>query len=234
MRAIQFLPATAAALGLWVAAAPAQAQMDPGTQRLIEQLRPQDPDALNATRGLRRPTQVPNEATAPPVTLTPATPASGVQTPMQAAPRTAPTQIAPTQVAPTQIAPSQAARPTTTAPAGMPAASLTVNFASGSDVLTPSAMRELDRLGRALTSQDLAPFRFRIEGHTDTVGPASLNQTLSERRAAAVGRYLETRFGVPAARLDTIGLGETQLVVPTPDETANAENRRVQVINLGR
>jgi outer membrane protein OmpA-like peptidoglycan-associated protein len=116
----------------------------------------------------------------------------------------------------------------------MPSASLTVNFASGSDELTPSAMRELDRLGRALTSQELAPFRFRIEGHTDTVGPASLNQALSERRAAAVGRYLEQRFGVNPARLETIGLGQTQLVVPTPDQTPNAQNRRVQVINLGR
>lgn len=194
--------------------------MDPATQRLIEQLRPQDPDAINTTRGLRRPPQVPSEATAPPVLLTPAAPTPVAPTPAQAMRPPAP--------------PTPAPRPATTAPASMPSASLTVDFASGSDELTPSAMQELDRLGRALTSPDLAPFRFRIEGHTDTVGPASLNQSLSERRAAAVGRYLQQRFGVNPGRLDTIGLGETQLVVSTPDETPNSQNRRVQVINLGR
>ncbi len=225
MRASHLLPATALAFSVLGLGAPAMAQMDPATQRLIEQLRPQNPDALNATRGLRRPPAAPSETTAPPVVLTPAPQAPVMQTPAQSpAPSFAPAP------APAPRLP----RPTTTAPADMPSASLTVNFASGSDRLTPSAMRELDRLGRALTSQDLAPFRFRIEGHTDTVGPASLNQDLSERRAAAVGRYLEERFGVNPARLETIGLGETQLLVPTPDETPSAENRRVQVINLGR
>jgi len=139
----------------------------------------------------------------------------------------------PPSVTPVQVA-RPAARPTTTAPAGVPAASLTVTFATGSDQLTQDAMRELDRLGRALTSQELAPYRFRIEGHTDTVGPASLNQTLSERRAASVGRYLQERFGVSSGRLETIGLGQTQLLVATPDGTPNAQNRRVQVINLGQ
>jgi len=219
MRAFHLLPAIA----LLAALAPvAQAQTDPATQRLIEQLRPQDPDALNATRGLRRPPQVPSEATAPPVTLTPSAPTTPPRTPVQAAPQ------------PSVAPPPPPAQPTTTAPPDMPSASLTVNFALGSDALTPSAMRELDRLGRALTSQELAPFRFRIEGHTDTVGPAQLNQDLSERRAAAVGRYLQQRFGVSPARLETVGLGETQLLVPTPDETPSAQNRRVQVINLGR
>ncbi len=215
MRSIHLLPVSLLAFGLLLPAAPVQAQMDPATQRLIDQLRPQSQDALNATRGLRRPPSAPSESpAAPAVTLTPAAPAP------QPPPRPAPA--------------AQTARPSTTAPAGMPSASLTVNFATGSDELTPSAMRELDRLGRALTSADLAPYRFRIEGHTDTVGAASLNQALSERRAAAVGRYLTQRFGVDSGRLETIGLGQTQLLVPTPDNTPSAENRRVQVINLGR
>ncbi|MBL6077160.1 OmpA family protein [Belnapia sp. T18] len=132
---------------------------------------------------------------------------------------------------PSAAAPS--AQPTTTAPPGTAAASIMLRFATGSATLTLEAERSLDELGRALASPDLAPYRFRIEGHTDTVGGPGLNQALSERRAAAVRDYLTTRHGVSAARLESIGLGESQPLVATPDETAQARNRRVQIINLG-
>ena len=144
----------------------------------------------------------------------------------------------PTEAPPPAATPAPAVRPAvtaarTTAPADLPAASLRVQFATGSASLTPAAERTLETLGRALTSNDLAGFRFRIEGHTDTVGNAELNRSLSERRATAVRDFLVSRFGVAAARLEPVGLGEAQLLVPTGDETAEARNRRVQIINLG-
>lgn len=122
---------------------------------------------------------------------------------------------------------------TTTAPPGTAAISLTVTFASGSAGLGPEAVRVLDNLGRALGSARLAGYRFRVEGHTDTVGPAAMNQTLSERRAGAVRDFLIKRHGVDPARIEAVGLGETQLLVATQDETAEPRNRRVQVVNLG-
>ncbi len=122
---------------------------------------------------------------------------------------------------------------TTTAPPGAAAVSLTVAFASGSAALGPEATRVLDNLGRALGSARLAGYRFRVEGHTDTVGSAAMNQALSERRAAAVRAFLVTRHGVDPARIEAVGLGQTQLLVPTQDETAEPRNRRVQVVNLG-
>ena len=129
------------------------------------------------------------------------------------------------------------ARPTaslaTTAPAGMAAASLTVRFATGSATVTPEAARSLENLGRALTSPELMPYRFRIEGHTDTVGSGDSNQSLSERRAAAVRDHLAARFGVNPARLEVVGMGESQLLVATVDDAAEARNRRVQIVNLG-
>jgi outer membrane protein OmpA-like peptidoglycan-associated protein len=94
-------------------------------------------------------------------------------------------------------------------------------------------METLDQLGKALSSADLANYRFRIEGHTDTVGSAAYNKTLSAERAASVARYLEQKFGVKAARLETIGLGQQGLLVPTPDQTPEPRNRRVQIVNLG-
>lgn len=129
-------------------------------------------------------------------------------------------------------APSSVARGTTTAPAGTPAASITVNFRSGSADLLPNALTALDQLGRVLTASELANDRFRIEGHTDTVGAREANQTLSERRAAAVLEYLVAKFQIERSRLESVGRGEDDLLVPTNDEVPQERNRRVQVLNI--
>jgi outer membrane protein OmpA-like peptidoglycan-associated protein len=136
---------------------------------------------------------------------------------------------------------SDATAPAATAPAGRqqasqaadPAVNLTVNFATGSADLTVDATRTLDELGRALSSQDLASYRFRIEGHTDTVGSREYNKALSERRATAVVDYVVRKYDVDPARLQAVGLGEDGLLVQTPSQTPEPRNRRVQVINLG-
>ena len=124
-------------------------------------------------------------------------------------------------------------KPGAAAPADAPSVSLSVEFATASADLTPEARQTLDRLGAALTSADLATFRFRIEGHTDTVGSPGYNKALSQRRAEAAAAYLEQKFGIAPARLETVGFGEQGLLVPTPPQTANAQNRRVKVVNLG-
>ena len=110
---------------------------------------------------------------------------------------------------------------------------LTVVFDTDSAQLTPQAMDALDALGRALSNRQLADYRFRIEGHTDTVGTPDYNTALSERRAAAVAAYLTSKFGVAKARLEPVGVGEQGLLVPTPPQTPELRNRRVQIVNLG-
>lgn len=121
----------------------------------------------------------------------------------------------------------------TTAPPGVAAIALRVNFATGAATLTPEAEQVLTNLGAALASPQLAGFRFRVEGHSDTVGGRAPNQALSERRAQAVRNNLIQRHGIAASRLEAIGLGEQQPLVPTPDETPEPRNRRVQILNLG-
>jgi len=212
-------------------ALPAQAQSDPATQQLIEQLRPRGEGA--ATRGIRLP-------------AAPATPAPEVQ----AAPAALPSPGIATQSLPPAMAPAPVAAPfvptmpaprvappvisaVTTAPADVAAVSITVTFGSGSAVLTPQAEQALSPLGRALSSAALAQYRFRIEGHTDSVGDTTTNQRLSERRAEAVLTYLVQKHGVSPSRLESIGLGETTLLVPTGDAVSEPRNRRVQVLNIG-
>ncbi|MEO3473475.1 OmpA family protein [Roseomonas sp. CAU 1739] len=224
------LLAGAAALAFVTAAPGVQAQSDPAALQLIERLRPQ---AGGQTRGIR----VPGNVEAAPAAPAPVQPAPVYGQPPAAAP--APSVAGPgapsanPTTATSRPVPAAARAPVRETTADAPSASITVSFASGSSMLTPDAERALAPLGRALSSQDLAGFRFRIEGHTDTVGDAASNQALSERRAAAVREYLIAKFGVTPDRLVAVGLGETQLLVPTPPQTSNARNRRVQVVNIG-
>ena len=114
-----------------------------------------------------------------------------------------------------------------------PAVSLSVQFATGSAELTPQAVHALDNLGKALNDQALVGYRFRIEGHTDTVGTRQYNQDLSDRRAAAVVDYLANNFRVDRGRVQAVGMGEDHLQIPTPDQTPEPRNRRVLVVNIG-
>ena len=117
---------------------------------------------------------------------------------------------------------------------GRPAeVSLSVLFATGSAELTPQATQTLNDLGRALTDPSLASYKFRVEGHTDTIGNPELNKALSERRAASVVAYLTSKFPVERARLQPVGMGQDGLLVPTPDQSPEPRNRRVLVINTG-
>lgn len=114
-----------------------------------------------------------------------------------------------------------------------PAISINVQFETGAAALTPEARHALDNLGKALSDPSLAAYRFRIEGHTDTVGSRAYNKELSDRRAAAVLEYLSSNFHVARNRVEAIGMGEDGLLVPTPDQTPEPRNRRVQVVNIG-
>ncbi len=218
----------AGAAGLILAAAaggPVLAQAsDPAAQSLIDRLRPQIGGG-GQTRGLRVPGEAPpQQDAAPPAMAAPAQP-----------PRTAPPAAGQAGKPPggAQVAGPGVARPQRETTAEGPAVSITVIFPTGSAMLTPQAEAALSPLGAALNSPDLQPYRFRIEGHTDSVGDAYSNQVLSQRRAAAVRDFLAKRFGVNPARLEAVGFGDTQLLVPTPPQWPEPRNRRVQVVNIG-
>jgi len=117
-------------------------------------------------------------------------------------------------------------------PGAPPTVRLPVYFEFDSDRLQPDAVVLLQRVGAALSAEELAAFRFSVEGHTDSIGSTEYNDALSKRRAAAVERFL-VNFGVPNQRLVTVGHGESEPVASNASPLGRQRNRRVELINLG-
>ena len=108
-----------------------------------------------------------------------------------------------------------------------PTVDLTVNFDFDSARLQDASPPLLESLAQALNSERLKGTRFKVEGHTDGKGSARYDDELSSRRAQAVAALLASQ-GVEATRLETLGRGASDLLVP--DRPDAAESRRVRVI----
>jgi len=101
-------------------------------------------------------------------------------------------------------------------------------FATGKADLQPESRPVLKEI--AATLKQHADLKILIEGHTDNVGAAASNLTLSDVRAAAVKATLVADYGVAADRLTTRGLGDTKPSAPNTTATGRAQNRRVEIV----
>ena len=102
-------------------------------------------------------------------------------------------------------------------------------FRSGSSVIKASEARKLADFGRLIQQMlDQNPRNvFLIEGHTDAVGSAASNLTLSDRRAESVALALTEYFRIPPENMVVQGYGEAELRIAT--EAAEPRNRRAAV-----
>jgi OOP family OmpA-OmpF porin len=112
-----------------------------------------------------------------------------------------------------------------------PSIDLTINFEFNSAKLSSDSQSQLSELGKALNSSELSPYRIKVTGHTDGVGPDAYNMDLSKRRAAAVVGFLSSQLSVSATRLTSAGMGKRALKLPQDPE--NGANRRVEITQAG-
>ena len=99
-------------------------------------------------------------------------------------------------------------------------------FLENRDELTPDSRQLLARVVDEIARRP-AP-EIVVIGHTDRVGPVPYNDTLSLRRAERVRDEL-VKVGIAAERVRVEGRGEREPLVPTADEVAEPQNRRVEI-----
>ncbi|MGK7294879.1 MAG: OmpA family protein [Candidatus Wenzhouxiangella sp. M2_3B_020] len=104
-----------------------------------------------------------------------------------------------------------------------------VLFAVGETELLDSATENLRDVIELLESEP--DKQIRIEGHTDSTGPADLNLRLSRQRAEAVRDAL-VELGIDRARINAVGMGEDFPIATNETAEGRARNRRVDVILL--
>jgi outer membrane protein OmpA-like peptidoglycan-associated protein len=95
-------------------------------------------------------------------------------------------------------------------------------FDVNSSTLKPGAYSEVDRISKVFNNYPQTTIR--VEGHTDSSGPADYNQRLSEKRAETVKNALVQRT-VDSRRINAVGFGESR-----PISSDNATNRRVSIV----
>ena len=101
-------------------------------------------------------------------------------------------------------------------------------FDTGKATIKPESAGVLAVIADVLKGD--AALKIEIQGHTDNVGAAAANLTLSQDRAAAVKAYLVQTGGIAAARLTTAGLGDTKPIGDNKTEEGRGQNRRVELV----
>ena len=107
-----------------------------------------------------------------------------------------------------------------------PVVETSVHFAFNKANLTPKAKEALNQLLAEVPNTK--GYLVVVEGDTDSVGSATYNYKLSERRANAVVQYLASN-NVPAHKIYVVGLGKDKSAAPNSTSEGRAQNRRVDV-----
>ena len=78
----------------------------------------------------------------------------------------------------------------------------------------------------------LLPYNFLIVGHIEANGKREANAILSQRRADAIREILVNTFKISAKRIQSVGLGEEQLL-DSARPTAPVNNQ-IQIMTLSK
>ncbi|AUX23689.1 outer membrane protein [Sorangium cellulosum] len=102
-----------------------------------------------------------------------------------------------------------------------------IHFEFDKDKIRPESFPILNAVVEVLQAHP--KIKIEIQGHTDNRGSAAYNKKLSDRRAAAVKKYLVAK-GIDESRLTSKGYGMEVPIVPNTSDQNRALNRRVQFV----
>lgn len=104
-----------------------------------------------------------------------------------------------------------------------------VLFETGSDKLRPESDAVLEYVAGYLKEKTYVS-TLRIEAHSDNQGNAVQTQTLTEKRALSVGRWL-IAHGIECKRLLAVGFGSSKPIADNASPDGRAQNRRISFVN---
>jgi outer membrane protein OmpA-like peptidoglycan-associated protein len=114
----------------------------------------------------------------------------------------------------------------------LPALNLDIQFDVDTPIVRPESYQTVGRIADAMVNSALLPYTFLIVGHIEANGKREPNVTLSQRRADAIRDILVNTFKISAKRLQSIGLGEEQLLDPA--RPTAPINQQLQIITIAK
>ena len=104
-----------------------------------------------------------------------------------------------------------------------------ITFDVGKATIKPESMGEINRIVTLMTEN--SDLKFSVEGHTDSTGNPTSNQTLSEQRSQAIVAKL-VELGIAQDRLTAVGKGQNSPIADNNTDEGRAKNRRVEFVKM--
>ncbi len=114
----------------------------------------------------------------------------------------------------------------------LPAFNVDITFDVDTPIVQPESYQTVGRIADAMVHSSLLPYTFLIVGHIEANGKREANAILSQRRADAIKETLVNTFKISAKRIQSVGLGEEQLL-DFARPTAPANNQ-IQIMTLSK
>ena len=114
----------------------------------------------------------------------------------------------------------------------LPTVNVDITFDVDTPIVQPESYQTVGRIADALVYSSLLPYNFLVVGHIEANGKREANAILSQRRADAIREILVNTFKISAKRIQSVGLGEEQLL-DYARPTAPANNQ-IQIMTLAK
>jgi len=103
-----------------------------------------------------------------------------------------------------------------------------LTFPPGKATIDPKFFAFLTKVQR--TIREFPNCTVTVEGHTDAIGDARYNESLSLIRANAVRQYLIANMGLHEDRVTAVGYGESRPIASNDTEAGRMQNRRIDIV----